>query len=82
MDKKAAWRIYHSSPQQLTKWETVDDEGRGHGLLLNGCPHCGQFQSRETYVQGFWANVVELVTDYSCIGISKCKCGKWSSWIH
>lgn len=76
ISKKEAWTIYKNSPQCLSK---TDKESH---LIFDGCPHCSEFQTRETYVRGFWKTVVELITDYSCLGIYQCKCGKWSSWVH
>lgn len=88
MTEKQAWHIYHNSPAVLSKWEHVAGSDYckmynlpyGGGLVLQGCSHCGKFQTRETYVSGFWAETIELVTSYECAGISKCKCGKWSHW--
>jgi hypothetical protein len=90
MDKKQAWYIFHNSPAQIGKWEHPAGSPEavkwnapyGTGLALDGCPHCGEFQTRETYVSGFWVENIELVTDYSCSGISLCKCGAWSHWVH
>lgn len=91
--RQEAWRIFHSAPAELSKWEfpagSVRD-GRvmeyGGGLLLPGCPHCGAFATRETYVSGrgdasFWTETIELITDYSCAGIAQCKCGGYSHWV-
>jgi hypothetical protein len=76
ISKSEAWKIYHNSPQSLSK------KDKESWLLLDGCPHCGEFQTRATYVRGFWKQVIELVTDYSCCGIYQCKCGGWSNWAH
>lgn len=88
--KQQAWAIYHTAKGELCKWEHEAgseyckkyNEPYGCGLILAGCPHCGKFQTRETYVTGFWAEVIELVTDYSCSGVSRCQCGQWSKWVH
>ena len=83
ISKNQAWAIFEdrNTPDETTKWEWPDDERFG-GLLLGGCPTCGEFQTRETYVNGFWAEFVELVTDYTCCGIARCQCGQWVRWVH
>lgn len=84
MTKKEAWRIYEDrkTPWETSKWERPDNSG----LVLAGCPTCGEFQTRESYVSGketsFWVETFELVTSYSCTGIAKCKCGQWVKWCH
>jgi hypothetical protein len=63
--KQQARAIYASGiPGEKSKWEHTDAEyiakyGHAGGLLLAGCPKCGEFQTRETYVEGFWAEVAE-----------------------
>jgi hypothetical protein len=84
--KAQAWQIYrNTTTKEIVKWERTDDEyiakwGHAGGLLLAGCPKCGKFETRETYVSGFWEEKIELVTDYTCIGVEKCKCGQWLTW--
>ena len=83
---KQAWFFYHNSPAVVARWEHTDPEyiakwGHSGGLLLKGCPHCGRYQTPETYVSGFWVDTVELVTDYCCRGVNLCQCGKWSYWV-
>lgn len=87
--KQQAWAILNSSTtkDEISKWEHTDAEyiakwGYAGGLMLAGCPTCGQFQTRETYVNGFWSEKIELVTDYTCIGVARCKCGQWVKWAH
>jgi len=81
MTKQKAWKIYENAPEETAKWERPDG-----GLLLAGCPTCGKFQTRESYLSGketsFWIENIELVTDYSCTGIAKCACGQWVKWTH
>ena len=83
LTKSQAWEIYENpkTPVETSKWER--DDG---GLLLAGCPTCGEFQTRESYVSGkptsFWVDCFELVTDYSCAGIAQCACGQWVKWYH
>ena len=82
--KQQAWKIYDDpkTPNETVKWERPDNSG----LLLAGCPKCGEFETRESYVSGrdtsFWVETVELITDYSCVGIARCKCGQWAKWYH
>ena len=87
--KAQAWAIYHSDKckSEISKWEHTDAAyiekwGFAGGLLLAGCPTCGKYQTRETYVEGFWEEKIELITDYTCIGIERCKCGQWIKWAH
>ena len=77
-----AWRIYNHSPNVLYKWEIPagPEERLGSGLLLAGCPVCEEFQTRETYIDGFWVENIELRTSLTCTGISLCKCGAWVHW--
>lgn len=86
MTTKQAWYLFYNSPAEISKWEHTEPEyiakwGQAGGLVLRGCPHCGKYQTHETYVEGFWAEVIELVTDYVCKGISRCQCGGWSHWV-
>lgn len=74
--KQQARAMFANLPDELSK-----QDGSSH-LILAGCPHCKEFQTRETYVDGFWVNRIEIVTDYTCMGIALCKCGKWSRWVH
>jgi len=87
--RQQAWSIFHSAPLEKSVWEHTEADteyiaryGRPGGLLLAVCPHCGAQQTRETYCGGFWAENIELVTDYTCSGIARCRCGQWSKWIH
>ena len=90
ISNKNAWYLFYNSKPVASKWEHPAgspeaekwNQPYGAGLLLNGCAHCGAFQTRETYVRGFWVQSVELVTDYTCQGISLCKCGQWSRWVN
>ena len=81
--KSEAWKIYEdpTTKLEISHWERNDG-----GLLLAGCPTCREFQTRESYVSGketsFWVESIELITDYSCAGVSKCKCGQWVKWYH
>jgi len=79
ISKQQARAILNNSPKEAEKWEHEDTKS---GLVLAGCPHCGEFQTRQTYVTGFWVENIEIVTDYVCIGVALCKCGKWSHWVH
>lgn len=76
MTKQQMEDIYDRAPCELVKKEKPDG-----GLLLSGCPHCGAFQTRDTYLS-FWDEKVTLERGYSCAGIAKCKCGKWVKWVH
>jgi hypothetical protein len=77
MDKRQARAIFNNPPAELEKSE------HDHGcLVLAGCPYCNEFQTRQTYVEGFWIEKIEIVTDYVCMGIARCKCGQWSHWVH
>jgi hypothetical protein len=80
LTKQQVRAIFRSAPKELEKWEH-GDSNKG-GLVLAGCSFCGEFQTRQTYVTGFWVDKIEIVTDYTCMGIALCKCGKWSHWVH
>jgi len=86
MTKKQAWAIYNESPEVKTYWEHQDNSKaiyKDYGLLLCICPHCGEKQTRESYIScrpgSFWAEWITLIQDYEITGVAKCaKCGGWS----
>jgi len=85
LTKKQLWKIYNNSPAAKHYWENWDENAfpRGSGLYLNICPHCGEKQTRETYLstspKPFWAQWITLIQDYEIIGVAQCaRCGKWS----
>ena len=74
---KQAWYLFYNSPDQPGRWELP---APARGLWLHGCPHCGQYQTRETYAGGFWAEFITLNQGPECSGVARCACGKWSVW--
>ncbi len=74
--KQQARAMFGNLPDELEK------KDEHSWLILAGCPHCHEFQTSETYVTGFWVDKIEIVTDYVCMGMALCKCGKWSRWVH
>ena len=74
MNKTQAWKIYNNSPTPKYYWE---DRNGQKGLLLSICPKCGEKQTRETYLGGFWIDAFTLIQDYEITSISKHNCGQW-----